>query len=397
MIGPFSSVRRGVGSRLRGSLAGLFVGPLMVIAAIALLGWNEHRAVKASTGLHEAAGEVVEVQGDRVPAADEGKLVHLVGALTARQAIHDTALGLDFDGQALVRRHVEMYQWAEQKHKHHSGGHDTTTYTYVREWSDAAHDSGQFHQPTDHTNPPMPFRSDRLLAPDAHLGAYVLDGALLDSVDPDRILTPTAPSGWRTRDAALFRGDPDAPQVGDLRVDYSGLPVGSVMSVLAAQQDGGFAPFVTANGYRVRLAEPGRHSAAQLLDRKRRSERTLTWVLRGAGALGIFVGMLVVLGPLTRLASLVPLLGRLVGGAVMLVALLVTVPLTLGVIALAWLAVRPVVGLGLLLAAVLAVVVLGRTHRARRRARMGAETSPMPPPPPPSSTPPPPPPPPAPA
>ncbi len=54
---------RSFGSRLGNSFLGLVVGPILVIVAIALLWWNEGRAVRAIVGLDEAASQVVEVAG----------------------------------------------------------------------------------------------------------------------------------------------------------------------------------------------------------------------------------------------------------------------------------------------------------------------------------------------
>ena len=63
-------------SRLTNFLAGLVIGPLLIIGAIVLLWWNEGRAVQAIVGLKDAASQVVEAQASGPSPANENKLIH---------------------------------------------------------------------------------------------------------------------------------------------------------------------------------------------------------------------------------------------------------------------------------------------------------------------------------
>lgn len=361
---------QGFFSRLASSLMGLLVGPLIVIGAIFLLSWNEDRAVEAIKGLADAASKVVEVQSGAVLAANEGKLVHVTGAATAKGPIPDTDVGIKFPDQVAVQRTAEMYEWTEdQQEDSHTnlGGSKTTTttYTYTKKWSDRAIDSSAFKHLDGHANPPMPFTSNQFVASDAQLGAYKLEPAMLESVDLPQKLAPSAPAGWTTNAGKLYKGDATAPKVGDMRVSYAGLPSGATLSVVAAQSHDGFAPFVTANGYQVQLTEVGNRPAAVMLADKRSAESTLTWILRAVGATAIFIGFSMFFNPLATLASVVPFLGWLARGAVGALAIAITIPLTLVVIAIAWIAFRPLLGIGLLAAAAVALYGLWRWHRSR--------------------------------
>jgi hypothetical protein len=60
------------------------IGPLLVIGAIALLWWNEGRALQAIVGLKDAASQVVEAEASGPSPANDNKLVHVVGAATAQ-------------------------------------------------------------------------------------------------------------------------------------------------------------------------------------------------------------------------------------------------------------------------------------------------------------------------
>lgn len=384
---------QGFFSRLKGALAGLLIGPLLVIVAIVLLGWNEGRAVHAARGLADAATKVVEVANAQPVADDDGKLVHVTGSASASGPINDDQVGVAFANQLAVQRKVEMYEWVEHSkttsHTHAGGSKTkTTTYTYTEKWSEDAVDSSTFKHPDGHTNPAMPFASQRYAASDAKLGGYALDATTLGLLTPTQTLTPVAPSGWQGSAGALYKGDPSSPKVGDLRVSYTGLPSGAAVSVLAAQSGDGFAPFTTSNGYQVQLAEAGTLTAKALLADKATSEKHLTWILRAVGAVLMFLGFRLFLNPLATLASVLPWLGWFADRVSSLFALLISVPLTLVVIALSWLAVRPFIGGGLLVLAVVAMFGLWRLHHGRRLRKAAAA---VPPPPPPPAVPPPPP------
>jgi hypothetical protein len=147
-----------------------------------------------------------------------------------------------------------------------------------------------------------------------------------------------------------------------------GLPAGTIISVLATQGGDGFAVFTTKNGYQVELAAVGNRSAAGLIEGKRKAEALLTWILRGVGTALMFLGFALFLAPLSTMASVIPIFGRIVGGAAALVALVIAVPLSILVIAFAWLAYRPILGGGLVLLALAVGYALWRWHKARSPA-----------------------------
>jgi transmembrane protein TMEM43 len=371
------TTHQGFGSRLANSFAGLIIGPLLVIGAIVLLWWNEGRAVQAIVGLKDAASQVVEAEASGPAPANASKLVHVVGPATAQAPIQDSDVGITFTDQVAVSRTAEMYQWKENKKeetKEELGGGTTTTttYDYSREWSDDPVNSSEFRYPDGHQNPEMPFRSKRFAASDAKLGGWKLDAGTLDRVGLSQALTPNAPSGWTLSGDNYYRGDASAPKVGDMRVRYLGLPSGTTLSVLARQSGDGFAVFTAKNGYEVELASAGDHSAAELIENKRKAEAILTWILRGVGTLLMFLGFAVFLAPLSTMAAVIPLLGGVVRGAVGLVALAIAVPLSILVIAFAWLAYRPLIGGALILLAAAVGYGLWRWRKSRAPAAAAA-------------------------
>jgi hypothetical protein len=364
---------QGFGSRLGNSFAGLVIGPLLVIGAVVLLWWNEGRAVQAIVGLKDAASQVAEADASGPAPANANKLIHVVGPATAQAPIQDSDVGITFADQVAIARTVEMYQWKETKKEdtqENVGGSTTTTttYDYSREWSDEPINSSEFRHPDGHKNPQMPFSSKRFTASDAKLGGWKLDSGTLDRISLSQVLTPTAPSGWALSGDNYYRGDPASPKVGDLRVRYVGLPSGTTISVMAMQSGDGFAVFTTKNGYQLELAAVGDHSSTEMIETKRKSEAILTWILRGVGTLVMFLGFAVFLAPLSMLASVIPIFGRIVGGAAALVALVIAIPLSILVMAFAWLAYRPLIGGVLILLAAVVGYGLWRWRMLRTPA-----------------------------
>ena len=158
----------------------------------------------------------------------------------------------------------------------------------------------------------MPFTSSRYTATDAKLGGFTLDSETLGLIDLPSPLKPAPPQGWSESGANLYKGaNPATPAIGDVRVHYTSLPAGTTISVLAQQSRDGFAPFTTGNGYQVQLARIGNAPAGLMIAEKKKAESTLTWILRGVGALVMFIGFSMFFAPLSTLASIIPFLGSL--------------------------------------------------------------------------------------
>ena len=361
--------------RLLGSFVGALIGMLLVIGSIVLLWWNEGRAVEAIRALDQGARHVVEANATAVDPANNAKLVHLSGVMTTRAPAKDAEFGIGGNDLLRLRRNVEMFQWTEQKTTHtqkNLGGSETTetTYSYRKEWSDRPVDSSHFREAGGHRNPPMPVHSATFDSPEVQLGPYRIDHGLLESVSAYQALDPTAaansPADYRKTDDMLYRGDdPANPAIGDIRIRYSAVP-SQTMSVVAAQAGTALAPFGTANGYRIALAEPGVVPAATMFREKAHEESVLTWILRAVGFVLMLIAFLLMAGPLTTLLGVIPFLETLADVGVFMLALLLALPLTLLVIALAWITHRPLIGGALLVAGFATGYLLHRLRRARR-------------------------------
>lgn len=362
--------------RLGGSIAGVFLGILMLVGSIALLWWNEGRAVDALTALNAGARTVLPVAAAPVQPANEGRLVHVSGPVSVPGRLVDPVFGVGHPAALRLERTVEMYQWRqteESKTEKAVGGSETTTttYRYVREWSERPIDSNAFKRPDGHRNPSMPYRSATIEAKGAMLGAFALDPSVVAEVDAFERLAPdpaaALPQGFAWVGEQLHRGvSPDQPQVGDLRVGFRVVPA-QTLSVVGAQMNGTLTGFAGERGQTIRLVETGARSADTMFQHARTDEAILTWILRAVGFLVMLVGLVLLASPLLWLASLLPFLESLVGVAALGVALVIAIPLSLTTIAVAWLAHRPLIGGGLIVAGIVLAVVVRRLLPTRRR------------------------------
>jgi Transmembrane protein 43 len=358
--------------RVLGSFVGALVGILMVIGSVILLWWNEGRAVEAIRALDQGARQTVEAKANAVDPANDGKLVHLSGLMETQAPARDAAFGVGADNLLRLKRTVEMFQWTEHKStrtQKNLGGSETTetTYSYDKEWADHPVDSSRFHEAEGHRNATMPVRSTTIDSQDVRLGAYRVDRGLLDEVaafgEFDPAPAANLPAGYRKTGDMLYRGeDSAAPALGDIRIHYAAVPA-QTMSIVAAQAGGALAPFHAANGYKIALAEPGIVPAAAMFREKAQEESVLTWILRAVGFAVMLIGFWLMASPLSVLVGVIPFFEELVGIGAFLLAAMIAVPLALIVIAAAWIAHRPLIGGGLILAGLALAFLLRRLHR----------------------------------
>ena len=354
-------------SRLGKAFTGIVVGIILIIVGIALLFWNEGRAVKTYNTLKEGQGLVIDVASDSVDAANDGKLVHLTADALTDETLVDSDFGVSASAIRL-RRDVEMFQWKQTKksetRKKLGGGEETvTTYTYSKEWSGMLNDSANFQEPSGHQNPSeFPYDSMTLDAEQVVVGAFYLSPDLISQLSDFKQLVvrdiPEGaqwPEGARTDKGGIYLGaNPAQPQVGDVRINFSAVEQGPV-SLVAAQNGDTFADYQTKAGGTIAMIVSGNVPAQQMFEDAISTNTLITWLVRLGGFILIWIGFGLLFAPLSVLADIVPIFGSLVGAATGLIAFLLALAVALTVIAIAWVVFRPLLGLTLLVLAVAAL------------------------------------------
>ncbi len=367
--------------RIINSFVGALIGFILVIASIVGIFWNEGRAVETARALAEGAGAVVSVDASKVDPADDGKLVHVMGAASATAPLVDPQFQVKTSGLKLLRA-VEMYQWRQDEHTETrnklGGGQETvTTYAYSRVWSDSRNDSGAFRQPSGHFNPPMAFTRREFVAGDAKLGAFSLppdligklgDGARLD-VDPATLAAQAGQTPHeQVVDGAIYIGaNPADPRVGDLKISYSLAPNGPV-SAIARQTGAGLAPYQTKAGGTLYIIDPGQLDAAQMFKQAESENAVMTWIIRGVALGAMWIGLALAFSPLSALAAVIPFLGSLVGVGAGLASFVLTLVLGPLMVAIAWFTVRPLMSIAIVAIGLALAFAASRLMSSRRPA-----------------------------
>lgn len=380
--------------RIKRSVGAVVIGLVLIVAMIVLLFWNEGRAVTTARSLDEGAAAVVSVDAGSMDAAHEGKLIHVTGPVTTNSTPSDPSFGIEAKGIRLVRN-VEMYQWKEESRsettKQLGGGEETvTTYTYSKVWDDRPINSGNFKKPEGHTNPSMEIRGDSFQVPEAKLGAFTLDKPVLDLMSNAEALPIRADQASAIRaafsgskplrivDGRIYLGyNANSPQVGDYRIAYEVVPVGTV-SIVGQQSGSGLAGYQTVAGDELLMVDAGSVSADKMFEEAKTANTMLTWILRVVGLLLLFVGFAMLLSWMGVLADVIPFVGSIVGFGTGLIAFVMAILVGSGVIAFAWFWYRPLLALAIFGGGALVAFLLTRM-RGSKPALAGAPAGAPPP------------------
>lgn len=371
-------------SRIGESIKGILFGIIVIPLTIVLLWWNEGRAVTTANSLKEGAAAVVNISPDKVDPANDKKLVHVTGDVKATGMVEDTHYGISVPALRIVRTE-EIYQWVENQKtekKQNVGGSEetTTTYTYEKKWVDAPVDSSEFKKPEGHTNKGDFIPSnENISAQKVTLGAFNVPEDFVKRMgnpvknavtDADLARLPAdLKAGTKIQDGAFYIGEnPKEPMIGDVRVSFEIVKPG-VFSILAAQVDGTFEPYQTKAGDAIDLIEDGTVSAEAMLKNAAAVNKMITWLVRFVGFLFMAFGFMAIMNPLSVLGSVIPFIGNIIGMGTGLISFVLAGTISLLVIAIAWLFVRPLLGIVMLALAVGGFIYMRKLAAASKLAK----------------------------
>ena len=375
--------------RMGESLGGILVGVLLFLGSSAFLWWNEGDFVHTRDALFEAQKVTVELDPAKKEDAFDGSMVHAVGFADTDEELRDPVFGLGGRAVAL-KREVEFYQWVEErsteKHQKLGGGEETvTTYTYVKKWVNKPVPSQQFSVPeaqSQYVNTVCMDLDDlRMYAKKVRFGAYFLPPFLVHAIGGAQPLTvQLAPkvrkalnqelvgrsdkpfagfnswSDWpmqagsavHEQGSTLYLGyTPHSPQVGDVRISFTLTPPAEV-SLLAKVRADTFEAFQARNGKRISSLKMGAVSADEMYEGEQSENTVITWLFRLLGSVLVMIALSLLMKPLSVLVSVLPFLSSIADAGIALVSILLGLAWSCVIIAIAWLAYRPVLALTLL-------------------------------------------------
>ena len=387
----------GWGQRLGGSIKGVVAGLAIFIAGFPVLFLNEGNYVKMAKALDEGEGACVEVESiAEVDTEMNGKLVHMSGKAETDDILSDDTFGVSAKAIRLTRK-VEMYQWiehAKETEKKKLGGkvEKTTVYTYSKDWSEELIRSDEFKE-SGHDNPgSMEFTSETKYAPNVRFGAfrltekqvkrigsaqaYAFPASFTCKVDRVQVQGATiyVPEVTTRENRLNMRKVAAMPRIGDMRVTFEVVYPHDV-SLVAKQKGDTFVGYTAKTGKKVDLFSDDIKDAAEMFASARSSNSTFTWLVRIGGCFMMFLGLSMILKPLSVLCDVLPILGDIVEMGAGIVAILVALPCALVTIAVAWIFYRPVIGIILL---AVAGFFVWKLYMKRKAAKAAAAPAPAP-------------------
>lgn len=377
------------GSRLGGSLVGILIGIVLFFAAFPVIFWNEFRARERTEALNEGEKVCVTIDAAKPEGDLEGKLVNFSGAVKTGETLIDPIFGQTVSNSLHFARKVSMYQWVEHEKsetKKKTGGstETTTTYTYTKEWADYPIDSSSFEKAEGHENPSeWPVQSEEWQVGSATLGVFDLSERQIKEAGTEAPFRPFVtnnmplPSGLDPSYArfsdGFYRASSEgaslgSPKVGDIKVTFEVTPVCAI-SLAGAKVGSTITGYQTKSG-EVLLQRNGNLTKEELFTAARRDNTKITWLIRLAGLLMFFFGLKLLVGPLEVLADIIPFIGNIFEKITGFIAFLIALVLTLITVGIAWVVVRPLIGIPLLVAAVLLIVWIKKSSGAKKQLQV---------------------------
>jgi len=273
------------------------IGLALCGGAIVLLAQGEDAAIQRYLALVEGAGQVIEVNVDKIDPANDGRLIYSSDYATTDETLSDPVFGVSIQGLVLARK-VFMYQWDERK-RTNDGKPD---YYMTKVWSNRVIDTATFkdrYHRERYQNPPRkPFPSADFAAQNAWLGVFKIPPQVLLEVDELQDLpvsTAMLPEALQAQISTqkgefYFGPDPAEPRIGDARVVFTQLPQ-TRLSVAARQAENQLQSFQTQNGQSILLVKAGAYTVDDLFGGAQRGSAWQSWPTRLGGFLLSLVGL----------------------------------------------------------------------------------------------------------
>ncbi|RME84761.1 MAG: hypothetical protein D6785_05215 [Planctomycetota bacterium] len=332
MVDEFQEVEySGFGSNIVSSFQSTLAGIVLFVLSFPVLWWNEGRV-----NLSKVAKNAIPVDASKDNPAANGKLVALSGTLSTEEMIGDPQF-LKPGNYLLLKRKVEMYAWEEKRttttKKQLGGGKKKITrYTYKQVWTENPQSSASFRYRSGHENPSLPIHSQVFRARNTTMGIYKVDIGQIKLPQPTQLPINQSQitadmTRYKLSSPYLFsgRGTPSSPQIGDYRISFYVLPnhqKGTLMGKLEGKE---IKPFVYKGATLYRFFTGNKSQAVKTLAAE---HSTITWILRLIGFLMMWIGLNLVFEPLTTFLDILPFLGDMGRGMIMVITLVPALILT---------------------------------------------------------------------
>jgi hypothetical protein len=350
--------------RIWSSIKWVFLWIILIIVSIILLWRNEWRTIKTTISLDEWQKITVNWKTSPIDSTLEWKIIYIFWKADTKDILRDDTFNIEANAIKLSRD-VSMYQWQEEQNTQTQDNMwwsqtQTTTYNYKMVWNNDKIDSSQFKEAW-HINPSnWPFDSKQFVASDVKVWDMKLSSTFVGKMNNEEKIS----LDWKQNDITtavkniqnikinnnilyIWKGTEENPQIWDIQISFSAV-YPSEISAIWQQQSNQLIWYTTTNGKNIALLNYWTVSMPQMYINAHNENRTIAWLLRWLWLLLIFFWFSMILWFVATLASVVPLLGRIVGFWVSLISFVLSIILWFTVILVAWFAVRPTISMILL-------------------------------------------------
>jgi len=372
-MGNVVTRKNSFGGRFLNSIGAVFIGLALIVICLIALGCNERRNVTAIRAYDEVGKNLIETGSAQANPGNDGRLVAIRGSLSF-SPVSDSSYRITANSFVLIRA-VEMYQWREIQRGSSTDGE--ITYEYSGGWESSSINSDRFYDKS-YANKPWPsdeaFQRKSVYAEDVQLGDFRVTPEQLSSLSASSIFTipenAQFPQGFRRSADGRYicSGDLSDPKIGDLRISFLTSEV-TRASMLGRQQGNAIVSYTSKNGTRIDRLFAGEMSGAEMVAYLQAENSAITWILRIILTILVCAGFAMFLTPVQVLVSVIPFIGKFLGKATKTVAQVIGaiagVTLSLLVIAISWIAVRPLVAIPLLVVTALLIALLVRYRKSK--------------------------------
>lgn len=300
---------------------GILFGIGLFFGSFVLLYLNEGRV-----DLSKIAVNSIPVSAESVHGENQDKLVAVSGTLHSDAPLGDPDL-LTTSHYLQLERSAEMYAWEETEDDDDDTG--VTSYDYKRDWTSSPENSQNFNNPNGHFNPPMKYQDEEFTVSSISLGAYSANPTSLFFMQKEDVqLSEGMLLEGRVANNFIFigKGTLNEPEVGDLRISYKAFANDQSVTLFAEQYENQLRPFTQKDTILYRAYPTDRETAITSM---RTEFLTLLWASRVGGLMMMWIGLMVMVSPLTRMLGYLPIVGEAGRFVISLVAFAIAFVLSL--------------------------------------------------------------------
>lgn len=367
-------------------------GFLLFFAGAYLLWWSENHIIKTADPACEAKSVVVPV--DDISTVDpelHGKLILASGKAMSKEFLKDDIFGVGVSAVRLIRK-VEYYQWIENEEKR-------KTYVYEKQWVSRPVNSSSFNQENQHLNFTLAqIENKDYLATRVAFGGYELpdflirkmsgnlparvrmtdnqieqwDEALMRSLEAIQVVSDNSFDSTQqdadivhVKDNMVYFGfNPDAPQIGDVRITFEQIPPAEI-TIIAQNDDYSFEEYTAKNGASYSCVEMGVVSPDVIFQQKSEPDMVLPWIVRVVSLLAIIGGLSVFFSVFKLLQSPIDIIYCLVQAGTRFSAVMIGVACAFALFGYIWLNYELYLSIGLFVLAAVCVFLFVKRIRTQ--------------------------------